>query len=198
MDALEWATWVLAGGSLLAAAILGATALLARGALEDAKRTRHGQLVIELSGRWNSELIVKPLRLMGEVTDDEIVALVDKLYGPSGDASDEADLETFTTLAAVPELIEMIGVLASEGVISIAVINKMWRSRIVNTWEAWRPAAAKLRAHTMHPHNYEYFEWLAGQLKKLPASAIESNGDQAQARDPQDAEEQGHQNAQNQ
>src|SRR2546421_12545987 len=97
--AADWYGLFIALGTVTSAAILLATVLVARGALDDAQRTRHGQLVVELASRWNSPLVVEALKLMGEIPDQDILTLVETLYA-SDEIPTEADLKRFSKLSA--------------------------------------------------------------------------------------------------
>src|SRR5204863_209421 len=74
-------------------------------------------------------------------------------------------------LTAVPDLIETIGVLESENVISTRVIRKMWGPPIISYWRGWRDAVLALRRYDERGAvaAYTYFEAIATKLEAIEA-----------------------------
>jgi hypothetical protein len=175
MDALEWATWVLAGATLLAALILGISAFLARDALGDARRTRHGQLIVDIDRRWAEPAMVESLRLHGTHGNKGITKLVEELFGGTTTPSKD-DLDEFFKLKRIPDLIEMIGVLQSEEVLSARIIHKLWGPTIVSIWTAWRDAVTELRKHDEQDaeESYLYFKNVAAEMLRIDKEAAKA------------------------
>jgi hypothetical protein len=180
LSAVEWATILIAVGTLLSAAILGATAVYvyrsARSALaglEDARRTRHAQLVTDLSRRWDEPDTVESMMAYSAHGPSGISALARRLYGASEKEppASEDDLRLFNTLNRWPSLIETIGVLNSEGAISSEVVYKMWGPGIVAAWKAWSAPVDTLRALDGYPAStFPYFQKLAGEIENRMAA----------------------------
>jgi hypothetical protein len=176
LSAVEWATILNAVGTLLSAVVLGATAIYAYRsarsalrALEDSRRTRHAQLVTDLSRRWDEADTVESMMAYSAHGPSGISDLARRLYGASKNdpPAKEKDLRLFNTLTRWPTLIETIGVLNSEGTISSDVVYKMWGPGIVAAWKAWSGPADTLRHLDGYPAStFPYFQQLAETLEK--------------------------------
>jgi len=162
------AAWITAGATVGGTLILLATAILALRSLADAKRTRHGQLVVELSRRWEAPELRATLQEYGRIQNAGITQLIDKLFGGQQTASKQ-DLDDFNTLAAYPNLIDTIGVLESEGVIDSRLIRKLWGPLIVSQWRGWEQAVDHVRKYDNQDAEatYRYFESLAKEMMRL-------------------------------
>jgi hypothetical protein len=166
--ATDWAAWITA----ISTGVLAVGVLVAVFGFWDAKRTRHGQLITDLSIRWEEQPIVDGLKLLGREQDAEIEALVKRLF--AGGPPNDADLNLYNVMLPVTNLIETIGVLANEHVLTKRVIYKMWGPTIVNVWAAWRLATAEIRTAQALQANvvYTYFEWVAGAMEKRYRRAV--------------------------
>jgi len=105
---------------------------------------------------------VQAQKLFADYTTEGIVTLVHKVY-EGGGATDE-EVGDYTTLEALPNLWETIGVLEAEGAISLSVIDRMWGAAIIQGWAGWEEPVARLRTATQTPGSYAYFERLANKL----------------------------------
>jgi hypothetical protein len=153
------------GYSTLATAIvLAFTGIFVWRQLRDAKKTRHGALLADLSRRWDEPLIVESQRLFASYSTAGIVELVEKLYG-SG-ASDK-EREDFVTLEAVPNFWETIGVLERDGSITTTVVDKMWGDAIRSAWRDWEEPVTRLRELTEVQRSYKNFEDVADAVRRF-------------------------------
>ena len=75
----DWAAKMTAWGTLATALILGVTGFVVWRQLRDAKKTRHGGLLADLSRRWDEPLMVESQRLFARYSTSGIVDLVEKL-----------------------------------------------------------------------------------------------------------------------
>jgi hypothetical protein len=146
-------TLVLAGGVILA--VFG---------LWDAKKTRHGNLLTDLSRRWDDPLTMESLMLFSEHGPQGVTELAERTY--KGASVDKGDLELFYDLNRWPNLIETIGVLWDEGVLDIRVIYKMWGPQILAGWLVWEEPVKKLRELDTYPITYRFFQRLAEALER--------------------------------
>jgi hypothetical protein len=153
-------TLVIAAGT--AALVIGVVVALVT--LGDARKTRHGSLLTDLSRRWDEPVIVESQRLFAALTTRGIIELVNKLY-ESGKATDE-DRAQFTALEAVPNFWELLGVLHRDGAIDTRVIDRMWGDAIRNAWRDWQSPVNRLRELTELPATYSNFQKLADDLRK--------------------------------
>jgi hypothetical protein len=146
---IDWPAWIAAAAALLTVGVLGATARYAYksalGGLEDARRSRHAQLIVALDQYWESTAIATSMKLYGKYTDKALADLVTKMFGPGDDRPTDQELSDYESLAASANLIEMIGVLCDEGAITEDVVYKIWGGSIVTVWRAWGEALPKLR-----------------------------------------------------
>lgn len=152
--------WVTAAATLGTGIVLVVTAVFALRALEDARGTRHGALVTDLSQRWDDVLTVDSMRLYTDHGPQGITELYERLYTglvvPSAD-----DLDLLYRLGRWPNLIETVGVLHSEDVLSTDIVYKMWGPQIVAAWRVWAAPIYRLRELEEYPVTFRYFERLA-------------------------------------
>jgi hypothetical protein len=160
MDGNQWlATWILAVGVALAG-----------WAFWDSRKTRDGELLTDLSRRWDETATVDSMRAYSTGGGpSRIIDLAKKLYEASEDdpPAAEGDLREFDTLNRWPSLIETIGVLRSQGAITTKAVHKMWGPAIIAAWEAWEAPVKTLRALDGYPSStFPYFEKLAKKMQK--------------------------------
>lgn len=162
---IDWPAWITAVAAVVALGI-GAVAVLG---LLDARRTRHAQLVTDLSRRWDEPLATESREIDGEYDTRTLVALLDRVYDPPDDADTatrRADAATFFKLGVSLNLIETIGVLWSEKAISAGVIFKLWGANITEVWEKWSEPIDLMRDREGYPGIYRAFQDLAGEMQE--------------------------------
>jgi hypothetical protein len=172
-----WADQTTAIATGATALILLITAFFALRGVEDARRTRHGQLVLDLTRQWDQPTVIEAGELHAALGKGAIVELLQRVFerqaqDTPSDPEIEADLETYWKLMAIPNLIDMIGVLESEGVISARLVHKMWGPLILSAWDAWGGddgGLAELRTHYRQyaEETFAYFERLALKMVAL-------------------------------
>jgi hypothetical protein len=172
----DWPAWISAGASLATLFIVLVSARFAYNALEDARRTRHAQLITELTRDWTQPAIVEAQRLHGRYAETGIVSLVDKLFGPTKEKPTDNELGDWSKLVQVANSIEALGVLASEEAITPEVIYKMWGGAILTAWPAWDEAIRKLREYDREPDTFEHFEKIAQDMKRISEKRRASRG----------------------
>ena len=135
------ASRISAGAAVLTLGVVIVTAWFALSGLRDARRTRHGQLVIEAMRDWTSPDATQAHALHAAYPERKIIELVDKMFKPGLQATDDerADWEK---LSLVANLIEALGVLCSERAITPEVVYKMWGGAILSAWPKWDEAAS--------------------------------------------------------
>lgn len=170
----DWATIMTAVTTLATLVALVVTAVLAWRALADGRRTRHGQLLIDLLSLWadprvsHSTLMAIGLGPEGVSSRTKELIVAMRASESMEPLKSRADAEEFATLWHTPNLIESMGVLESEGAISAVAINKMWGPQIVQTWNTWERPIHALRETLGQPSSNRYFEQLAAKLNDLP------------------------------
>jgi hypothetical protein len=87
------AEWVTAGGTAVLALAAVAALAVAVDSLGDARKTRHGQLALELTERWNDQGVRESRKLYTEYRPEGIIALHDKLFADPAKKWDRKDLE---------------------------------------------------------------------------------------------------------
>jgi hypothetical protein len=160
MPGPDWAVQLTAFATLATAVILLITALVAATQVDDARKTRHAQLIVNLSRRWDE--ITTSEELYTKYSRDKLVELVSKIYA-SG--ATEQERKVFVALIELPTLIETIGVLEREENLALRIIDELWGLPIRHTWAAWESAVARLREVSSAPSAYENFERLAQRLE---------------------------------
>jgi hypothetical protein len=196
----DWALWVTAVATgILALAALGTliivfeTAKIALSSVDDARKTRHGQLVVDLAKRWDERAVVESQALFGEWENSGLSDLVQVLFNQDVRSPTEEELSDWYTLTLVPDLIETIGVLWSEDAITDAVIYKMWGPLIVSHWHGWQPAIDELRQYDAEfaEASYTYFQKVAERMLRMEQerfaadAAVSLTGGAAPDRDSQ-------------
>jgi hypothetical protein len=160
----NWAEVTAAVSTSVATLILIVTAIYAGRQLADARRTRDGALLVELSRRWDEKPILDSQELFAEYGNDGIIELIRKVYEEGG--ATDAEVRTFSRLEALPNLWETIGVLKEERAISVSVIDRMWGAAIIKGWGGWQGPIQRLRDATENQSSYEHFERLAEDLQE--------------------------------
>lgn len=164
---IEWLTFVIGVGTLASAFLIGFTALLARGALRDAARTRHGELVISLNEQWVSPTIKESVGKFAELSDQDVEGLIGRLFDPNGPPADDGDAETYESLQAAADHVEMIGVLLFEGAMGPEVLYNAWGGVIMELWKGWHLGVVRFRDLYDQPEVYRYFELAALAMRAI-------------------------------
>lgn len=134
----------------------------------DARKTRDGELVLELSRRWNEPETAESRLAYSKKTPTELANLADTLYpadGPPATPPPPEDVKAFQILVRWPVLIEAIGVLSDHGSISPDAVFKMWGYSIASAWETWQPAVRILRERATYPGTFQYFQAIAEDMQ---------------------------------
>jgi len=188
----DWASQLTAWATLSTAIILGLTALVVWRQLRDAKKTRHAALLTDISRRWDEPALVAATKAFARYFTDELVELVNDVYGPSegGQAKrssrgrwpslaalkppwrtesiqTEREVSAFTELEPILNLWETIAVLQKDGAFSLELVDEMWGAAIWKSWTSWKPAIERLRDLTRTRETYYYFQELAKDLRTL-------------------------------
>lgn len=175
-EGTDWPAWISAGASVATLLIIFVTAWLAYRGLRDARRTRHGQLITDLTRDWTQPPMVEAQSLHGKYAETGIVSLVENVFGPTSQEATDDELGDWSKLALVANFIEALGVLESERVISATVVYKMWGGAILSAWPAWDEAIEKLREYDDEPDTFEHFEKIANEMKRISEKRRASRG----------------------
>jgi Domain of unknown function (DUF4760) len=165
----DWPGWLTA----IFTVAIAAAAWVALRSLGDARRTRHGMLIADLSRRWDERVLSESVALWSSHTDEQILALVEKVYVTESATEAEADL--VVKLSAVPQLLETIGVLVADGVLEADVVYQMWGATIIGAWDTWREPIDRIRASERRPWAYEHFQELAMKMRDREARRWRAN-----------------------
>lgn len=163
LDRTDVALWVTA----IATAVLAVGVFFALLGLWDARKTRDGQLVIDLARRWNEQDTVESKVAFSVEGPTKIIALMQRAYEPEGDQpASEVDLAQFWVLTRWPNLIETIGVLHKHGTLSTRVVYRMWGAGILYAWTVWEEPVKELRRLDRSPDTFQYFEQVGAAMRK--------------------------------
>jgi hypothetical protein len=162
---------------LYAARIAVRTARIAVDGLEDAQRTRHAQLLLDLSRRWDEEAVIESVKLSSMHSVEGVTELLERLYADQPDRLDDSerqrrseDLDLYAKLFIWPNLLETIGGLYSAGAISAEVVYKMWGAEVVSAWDTWEKSVYRLRELEKDAGTYRNFQELAERMTPLHAA----------------------------
>jgi hypothetical protein len=157
-----WITGVATGGLALGVWV-------AWRSLGDSEKTRHAQLITELSKRWGSKEIASARQLANEYGADNLAELATKLFGPNAprpvDPKNRAD---WISIVKFPDFLEAIGVVTLDKALPARMVFQMWGPVIIAADEQWRPSLAVLREHDS-PTTHRYFSWLATEMRREQA-----------------------------
>jgi hypothetical protein len=162
---------VAAAAAVVTMLILLVTAIFVGRQVGDARRTRHGQLITDLSRRWDEPQIVQSQKIFSEYSAEGLVTLVNKVFGKGTDEATDKELDDFVVLGRFPNLIETVGVLHADGAIDISVINRMWGLVIPDSWDAWKPAVWRMREIADNDAIYTNFQDLSARIESYRRSA---------------------------
>jgi hypothetical protein len=180
MNVLAWGTlaWPDEWGSVRApsdwsavalwvtALILLGTAIYAVFQLQDARRTRHAELLIHLTERLDSDRIVESHYLFYKRKPTGVIELRNFLTNRPEEVQ-ETHYRDYTTLIRVPELYELIGVLRADKALNRTVIWRMWGPQIIAVREAWtEPIEDLKKAVSWYPRPYRYLTLLADEMRE--------------------------------
>lgn len=175
MSTIDWPAWISAGAAVAALVLVAITAWFALAGLRDARRTRHAQLVIQLSSRWDDPEIIRSASVAAEYTPAGILALFERLYAPKPKRAGwrcrrrrERDLAVYFNVFLYANLLESIGLLLEEEAISPNVIYRLWGAEIVGAWQdTFEEPVGFLRQAQQDPGIYHAFEQLAVTMALL-------------------------------
>lgn len=170
---LDWSAWV----TIL---IITGSALLAFWSLRAHHKSRYGQLIMEVSRRWDDPSVVESAKLLrqqlAKPRHNGVTELVDLLWAPPEvKHRPEPHLDLWLQLIVYPNAIEAIGVLWSEKVLLESVIWKMWGGGIIDAWVQWEEPIYLLRKHRNDANILLMFEKVADRMLELRKHPPEDN-----------------------
>jgi hypothetical protein len=161
----DWAAWITAVSTV----VLAVFAVGAIYGIIDARRTRHAQIIVDFSRRWDEADVNESFKVYRELGKDGVLDLARKMYpipkGTPPTATSE-EVDQFFRAAINANVIESAGVLRSSKAVSAKVLYKMWGGTITLGWEEWKPTAQHLRQFEGHTGAFRYFEELANKVEK--------------------------------
>lgn len=170
------------------ALVLLGSALYARSAISDARRTRHGAIGLEISKRWESRELIESGHLFAQYEPHGVIALLDVVYetprsgGRRARTKREArrylrHLDDYNVLIRWPNLMDLIGALWKQECLTDQFIYDTWGPPIIAVWSIWRVPTHYLRmlegqnhqTDGRHPKNETFrdFQELAERMREL-------------------------------
>lgn len=162
------AVWLTALGTLVLAGA-AVTALVGLRSLRDARRTRHAELLADLSRRWDEPLAAESRLISGEYDSRALLDLLGRIYDPPSwltDGERRRDSETYLNLLAALNLMETIAALWAERTLGAGVIFRLWGTTFVEVWDRWFPAIEYMRTWEEDPGVYDNFENLVRVMRR--------------------------------
>ena len=157
IDGANWAEAVTGIGTVVIAAGL----VFAGFQVRESRRSRHADLAVDVSERWDHEYLVTVRALLTDLTPEELRTLYLDLYK-------SRDPEVYI-LQREPNFFEDLGVLQKLRCISLEWIDETLGGLTVERWRLWSPTIETLRSGISGPEwprAYSNFERLARKLKK--------------------------------
>ncbi len=180
----DWSSWVtaVATGVLALAAlatliVVYETAAVARSGLDDARKTRHAQLLTDLSRRWDEAQMIESRKLYSLHGPKWVLGMVEKLYIYDPDATPlpEPEVDTWSKVMRWPSLLETIGVLHNDGAIGTEVAFNNWGAQIAEAWRLWRGPVNRMRELSGYEGTYRNFQQLAKtMIAELQREGVDS------------------------
>lgn len=166
----DWGTAMTGIATVVLASVGFLTLIIVGSALEDGQKTRHGELVTDLSRRWDETQIVQSQQVFLRYSDRQLRDLFGKAYARGSvqnppPALTNKEASDLLALQAVPNLIDTIGVLYIDGALSLKVIDLMWGVEIRRLWLDWRRAIRVSRRLANSGAIYRNFQVLAERLE---------------------------------
>jgi hypothetical protein len=149
--------------------------ILAGFAVRDAKRTRHGQVLIDLYRQMAAPEMVASFTEYVAYTPDELAALASKFFDPhrappSNAEEAEADslaIDALNQLTISADFIELVGVLEFEGAITSSAIYNAWGGQFMHAWMTWELAVPRFRYLRQQEDIWQHFERISKELLKI-------------------------------
>ena len=159
-----YSTALLAIASVISLVFIIRTAGQAAESLKDARKTRHGALITDLSRRWDERPIAKAFSLISEYSDRDLVALVDAVWAQGTNSAKPEQIRDYFILTALPNLFDTIGALYRDGAIDLDIVDRMWGLSIRDQWQIWGDAIEKMRGGSPKSTLYREFQDLNDAL----------------------------------
>jgi hypothetical protein len=161
-------TWTDKLTAISTAATFGVLALsgfLALRQLRETERTRYGELIADLSRRWDEPYMRTSRLTTSKMTSFEIGLVVLKMYRGRATPVDE---NAFYELQALTNFLEALSVIESDvRGLELDLISTMWGSTIVAAWEKWERATLFMRRRSSEPNVYANLERLVRRVEEL-------------------------------
>lgn len=147
---------VAAVAALASLALLLLAAIYARRQLNEARRSRHAQLLMDLSRRWDEdELNASRQKAVAHQTPAGLLQAVQTL--------EHDNSLDFYVLLRVPNFFEDVAALEREAALSVELIRTQFKTVIKDTLYHWMPTIRHFRQH-WGDGIYEGFETLAKRM----------------------------------
>jgi hypothetical protein len=147
-----WSTCVLAAGVVLAVV----AAWLSRRAIREAVNSRHAQIALDVTNRWNDDTMREVKRSLIGISKEDLLGRIAK--GQVDNSDDFYELERFANY------FENLGTLFKLGALEIEWIEEMLGSSVINYWDLWEPSV--LRDRPVWPKLYENWQAMANELRR--------------------------------
>jgi hypothetical protein len=140
-----WADILVAVSTAVTLLVVVVAAFVAARQLKDAAQTRHAQVMLELSRRWDESPLLESRKTWSQKTPDEIQgvmldAMERSKSGFNSDESYELGLlaSYFETMGALHAKTKR-GLLRKTSAIPMDLIESLWGLIIVDAWNKWLP-----------------------------------------------------------
>jgi hypothetical protein len=158
--------------------VLTVAALAALASLGAARRSRHAQIILDISRRWDEPLATESRDIESGYLPKDLLTLMEEFYEPPAwrPPQQRADhvRRVFKLLASL-NLMETIAVLYLDDAISGETIFRMWGASIVGTHDRWRAPIDLMRDREKRKGIYRNFELLADDMRERLAFEAKGN-----------------------
>jgi hypothetical protein len=170
----SWTDVVQAVSLAVTALIVLLSALFAAGQLLDSRRTRYGQLLTDLSRRWDEPVLKNARDRLGPYKPAELRDLAQKVYEKT---ASEEERTAFYDLMAVPNYLEMVAVVEGKvEALPIELVDAVWGGPILTHWKKWAPTVRFMRTRPNSGENYVNLQRLKGRVKRYRTRSSAERG----------------------
>ena len=126
--------------------------------IEEAKRTRHAEILFRIAAAWESENLVKSRKHTAKAASPQALeATVAKEYAAGSDL--------YYELITLPTFLEDVGLLEREGAVTIEFVYRRFGTFIPYTYRQWKPSIDYLRQRAKRDDVYREFEALVERVE---------------------------------
>jgi hypothetical protein len=157
--------------------ILAVAAILALGAIAEARRARNALQMTELSRRWDEEVNRTVRKKIKDYAANGPDGTTYQTPGPDGLKASvlklrEENAEDYRLLLTDPNFLEDLAILVQRRGIDFGIVNLSLGYIVAYRWSLWKPTIDAFRTEANEPLIYREFEELAKRIAKANPDSV--------------------------